>query len=64
MYKLTDKKKHLLQMKDNIILAYTWGNLSLREVAKIYETSPGSIRALLIEEGIKMRERGRRKKEN
>ena len=62
MYKLTDKKRQLLQIKDQITLAYTNG-WSLRDLAGAYKTSPGSIRNLLIEEGVNMRERGRRKKE-
>ena len=63
MYKLTDKKRQLLQVKDQITLAYTNG-WSLRDLADAHITSPGSIRTLLIEEGVTMRERGRRKKEN
>jgi len=63
MYKLTDKKRHLLQVKDQITLAYING-WSLRDLATAHITSPGSIRNLLIEEGIEMRQRGRRKKEN
>ncbi len=62
MYRLTDKKRELLQVKDQITLAYTNG-WSLRDLAEAYHTSPGSIRTLLIEEGVTMRSRGRRKKE-
>ena len=62
MDKLTDQKRELLQMKEYITKFYTLG-VSLRQLSEWYNTSPGSIRTLLIEEGVKMRQRGRRKKE-
>ena len=63
MYKLTDKKRKLLQVRGQITLAYING-WSLRDLATANITSPGSIRNLLIEEGIALRQRGRQKKEN
>lgn len=62
MNKLSDKKRQLLQMKDNIVLGYNNG-LSLRELAIIYDVSHGSIRSFLIEEGVELRQTGRRIKE-
>jgi len=62
MKRLSENKRMLLSLKGYIIEAYNLGT-SLREIAKAYESSPGSIRNLLIEEGITMRKVGRPKKE-
>ena len=51
MRKLSDKKRELLMLKDHVISAYE-ENYSLRDLAKLYDTSVGSIRNLLIEEGV------------
>jgi len=58
--KLTVEKRKLLQSKEQIILGYSQGQ-SLRYLANIYESSTGSIRTLLIEEGVSLRPRGRQK---
>lgn len=60
--KLTATKRRLIQSLEQIKLGYTQGQ-SLRYLADIYETSAGSIRTLLIEEGVELRGRGRQKKE-
>ena len=62
MKRLSENKKRLLHMKRYIIEAYEAG-LSLRDIAEAYESSPGSIRNLLIEEGATMRKVGRPRKE-
>jgi hypothetical protein len=62
MKRLTDIKRRLLQAVSQITDAYEQG-WTLRELAKMHNASPGSIRNLLIEEGVKMRSRGTRKKE-
>ncbi len=63
MRKLSDKKRELLILKDHVISAYE-ENYSLRDLAKLYDTSVGSIRNLLIEEGVTLKKQGRRKKED
>jgi hypothetical protein len=62
MRKINSTKHKLLQVKEYIAEAYVSGT-SLREVADSYQTSVGSIRALLIEMGIPLRKPGRPKKE-
>jgi hypothetical protein len=62
MRKLSDKKRELLMIKQHIMVAYE-NNWSLRDLAKAYDTSVGSIRNLLIEEGVTLKKQGRRKKE-
>ena len=62
MKRLTDIKRRLLQAAGQITSAYEKG-WTLRELATTHDASPGSIRNLLIEEGVKMRSRGKRKKE-
>ena len=61
--KLTATKRRLLQDAEYIIQGYRQGQ-SLRYFAEIYLTSAGSIRTLLIEEGVELRARGRKRKEN
>lgn len=51
----------LNQVKAQIVKAYNSG-FSLRQIAYGHDTSPGSIRSLLIEAGVKMRKSGRRNK--
>ena len=58
--KLTVEKRKLLQSKEQIILGYSQGQ-SLRYLADVYESSTGSVRTLLIEEGVALRPRGRQK---
>ena len=62
MKRLSENKKRLLSLKYYIMAAYDSG-MSLRYLAHAYESSPGSIRNLLIEEGVTMRKVGRPKKE-
>lgn len=61
--KLTATKRRLLQDAEYIVQGYEQGQ-SLRYLAEIYLTSAGSIRTLLIEEGVALRGRGRQRKEN
>jgi len=61
MKKLSDTKQRLLSMSQYIVEGYNAGD-TLRHLAQVYETSTGSIRALLIEEGVQMRKVGRPKK--
>ena len=61
--RLTATKQRLLQDAEYIVGGYAQGQ-SLRYLAEIYETSAGSIRTLLIEEGIELRPRGRQRKED
>ena len=62
MKRLGKTRQRLLQVKDQISVAYKNG-WSLRELAKIHQTSPGSIRAILLELGADMQRPGRKKKE-
>ncbi len=62
MRRISNKKRALLQLKDNIIEAYLNGG-SLKQVASWYETSASAIRTLLVEEGVTLRSQGRQKKE-
>ena len=62
MKRLSENKRRLLHMKQYIINEYALG-ISLRDLARAYNSSPGSIRNLLIEEGVTMRKVGRPKKE-
>ena len=58
--KLTAMKQRLLQDAEYIIGGYQQGS-SIRYRAEIYTTSAGSIRTLLLEQGIELRPRGRQK---
>jgi hypothetical protein len=60
--RISNKKRQLLQLKDNIIGAYQGGG-SLKDVAEWYDTSASAIRTLLVEEGVTLRSQGRQKKE-
>ena len=62
MKRLSENKARLLSLKKYILIAYDQG-CSLRYLAEAYNSSPGSIRNLLIEEGVTMRKVGRPKKE-
>jgi hypothetical protein len=61
MRRLTDTKRRLLQSATEIKLGYVAQSQSLRYLAEIYDTSAGSIRALLIELGVELRGPGRPK---
>jgi hypothetical protein len=61
MRKLTDTKRRLLQSATEIKLGYLANGQSLRYLAEIYDTSAGSIRALLIELGVELKSPGRPK---
>lgn len=61
--RLTATKQRLLQDVEFIVQGYLDQGQSLRYLAEIYDTSAGSIRTLLIEEGIELRGRGRQRKE-
>ena len=61
--RLTATKQRLLQDAEYIVQGYLDQGKSLRYLADIYDTSAGSIRTLLIEEGIELRGRGRQRKE-
>jgi hypothetical protein len=56
------KRMELNPVKAQIVKSYENG-FSLREIAAWHNASHGSIRALLIEEGVKMRNPGRHRKE-
>jgi hypothetical protein len=56
------RRVELNQVKSQIVKSYKSG-FSLRQIAESHDTSHGSIRALLIEEGVKMRNPGRHRKE-
>jgi hypothetical protein len=60
--RISNKKRQLLQNKDNIVGAYQGGG-SLKDVAGWFDTSASAIRTLLIEEGVELRSQGRQKKE-
>jgi hypothetical protein len=49
-------------MMENMVKAYKEGR-SLRTIADWYGASAGTIRSILIEEGVKMRKPGRSRKE-
>ena len=61
MRRLTDAKRRLLQSATEIKLGYVALGQSLRHLAEVYNTSAGSIRALLIENGVELRSPGRPK---
>jgi hypothetical protein len=58
-------KRKLASVKGYIIEGYTYGS-TLRDLAITYDVSPGTIRNLLIDNGISLRSPGRRRanKEN
>jgi hypothetical protein len=56
------KRIELNQVKEQIVKSYKSG-FSLRQIAFWHDTSHGSIRSLLIEEGVKLRKPGRSRKE-
>lgn len=58
--KLTVNKRWLIQNAEYITAGYHQGQ-SLRYLANVYATSAGSIRTLLLEEGVELRPRGRQK---
>lgn len=60
--RISNKKRELLQLKNNIIEAYYNGG-SLKQVALWYNTSSSAIRTLLVEEGVELRSQGRQPKE-
>lgn len=62
MRKLGVKKTYLISMATNIVEGYNAGQ-TLRWLATMYNTSTGSIRTLLLEEGVTMRKPGRPTKE-
>jgi len=60
--RISNKKRELLQLKNNIIEAYYNGG-SLKQVALWYDSSASAIRTLLVEEGVELRNQGRQPKE-
>lgn len=62
MRKMGDKQKYLYSMAENIVDGYNSGQ-TLRWLASMYNTSTGSIRTLLIHEGVTLRKPGRPIKE-
>jgi hypothetical protein len=60
--RISNKKRALLQVKEQIIGAYQGGG-SLKDVADWFGTSSSAIRTLLVEEGVPLRSQGRQKKE-
>jgi len=56
------RRIELNAVKDQIVKSYKNG-FSLRQIAVSHGASHGSIRSLLIEEGVKLRKPGRTKKE-
>lgn len=57
-----DKRYHrkLERFKDPIITAYTEHNLSMQEIADLYDTTPGTVYRLLKKYKVKTRRRGKR----
>ena len=60
--RISNKKRALLQLREQIIGAYQGGG-SLKTVAEWFDTSVSAIRTLLVEEGVTLRPQGRQKKE-
>ena len=60
--RITSTKQRLLQDAEYIVAGYLQGQ-ALRYLAEVYDTSSGSIRTLLLEEGVALRARGRQRKE-
>ncbi len=60
--KISNKKRALLQIKEQITGAYQGGG-SLKQVAEWFDTSASAIRTILVEEGVELRPQGRQKKE-
>ena len=56
--KLTSK---LAMVRDQVVEAYNRG-ATLIELGKAHEVSPGTVRNVLLEEGVEMRSRGRQPK--
>ncbi len=54
--------KKLQDVRGLIVEAYGNG-VTIRELAHVYNVAPGTIRTRLLEAGITLRSRGRRKKE-
>ncbi len=61
MKRITDTKRRLLQSATEIKLGYVAQGQSLRHLALVYNTSAGSIRSLLIELGVELKNPGRPK---
>jgi transposase-like protein len=55
--------KKLAASKDQVKEAYTNG-ATLRDIAELYDVSSGTVRNLLIELGVELRSRGRKKNPN
>jgi hypothetical protein len=62
MKRTTEVKRKLLAVAQYIKEGYESGS-TIKELSGSYNASPGSIRNFLIEEGVILRSRGRRKKE-
>jgi hypothetical protein len=62
MKRFGPKRMELNQVKPQIVKSYKSG-FSLRQIAVAHDTSAGSIRSLLIENGVKLRKPGRSRKE-
>jgi hypothetical protein len=62
MKRLSPKRIELNRMKPHLVKAYKVGH-SLRTIASWHSTSAGTVRSILIEEGIQMRKPGRSRKE-
>jgi len=61
MRQLTNTKRRLLQSATEIKLGYVTLGQSLKHLAGVYNTSPGSIKAILLEQGVELRGPGRPK---
>jgi len=53
--------KKLADIKTELVEAYENGH-TVRQIARIYEVAPGTVRNRLLEAGAKLRPTGRRKK--
>ncbi len=60
--KISNKKRALLQLKEQIVGSYQGGG-SLKQVADWFDSSVGTIRSILVAEGVELRPQGRQKKE-
>lgn len=57
-----EAKKKLASVRQLVLTGYDQG-ATLRELSKIYEVAPGTVRNFLISNGVNLRSRGRRSKE-
>jgi len=55
------KRRKLLAEREQVVEAYVKNEQTLKQIAHFHNVSQGTVRSILIEEGVALRSRGRRK---